>query len=407
MSDIFISYSKADRPLAMTLSAFLDAEGWSVWWDKSLGAADLYRDEIMKQLAAARAVITIWTPNSIKSDWVRAEAGAAKAQGKLIPVKSADVTYGDIPLPFGEMHTENVGSTDLIRAAVVAQLAKPAAEPSALTLLGKGLKWELLTWWGIIGGAITLFVAISTTLKLADWASWLVEHWKALSHAFWVWAFGWLGIHVPAVWTPVLSFLLFGSLLTIGQAIKYNRSINNESTVDKNQGKAFRLMSWCTLLFVICAMISEVIWLKVVDMIIEEYPMFRTLLDTSYDYYPSGYILLVSVLLSIPLIVPVAILARQRLHATVAITLMLVFSITIFSTFFRTTEPSPGDSYEFAAVTTGLTMMMVLPPVLLSVAPAKAISRRLIFLAIGLLLLIALNELSKLGLDLTAPKVQG
>jgi len=43
----------------------------------------------------------------------------------------------------------------------------------------------------------------------------------------------------------------------------------------------------------------------------------------------------------------------------------------------------------------------------LSVAPAKAISRRLIFLALGLLLLIALNELSKLGLELTAPKLQG
>src|SRR4029077_6010058 len=41
MADIFISYSKADHALALKLSAFLEAEGWSVWWDKSLGAADL------------------------------------------------------------------------------------------------------------------------------------------------------------------------------------------------------------------------------------------------------------------------------------------------------------------------------------------------------------------------------
>src|SRR5262249_21230786 len=88
MSDIFISYAKADHAEALKLSAFLEAEGWSVWYDKDLGAADLFRDEIMKQLAAARAVITIWTPNSIKSDWVRAEAGAAKRDGKLIPVNS-------------------------------------------------------------------------------------------------------------------------------------------------------------------------------------------------------------------------------------------------------------------------------------------------------------------------------
>jgi len=152
-----ISYSKPDHALVLKLSAFLEAEGWSVWWDKSLAAADLYRDEIMKQLAAARAVISIWTPNSLKSDWVRAEAGRAKADGKLIPVKTADVAYADIPLPFGEMHTENLESTDLVRAAVVAQLAKPAAEPSAWRLLIKGFNYELLTWVGIVGGALTLF----------------------------------------------------------------------------------------------------------------------------------------------------------------------------------------------------------------------------------------------------------
>src|SRR5215470_8503323 len=130
MADIFISYSKLDRDLVLKLSTFLESEGWSVWWDKSLGAADLYRDEIMKQLAAARAVISIWTSNSIRSDWVRAEAGRAKADGKLIPIKTPDVAYGDIPLPFGEMHTENIASNDLIRAAFVAQLAKPAVTQS-------------------------------------------------------------------------------------------------------------------------------------------------------------------------------------------------------------------------------------------------------------------------------------
>ena len=39
---------------------------------------DTYRDEIMKELAAARAVIVIWTQASIASDWARAEAGGRK-----------------------------------------------------------------------------------------------------------------------------------------------------------------------------------------------------------------------------------------------------------------------------------------------------------------------------------------
>ena len=54
MADIFISYSKADHALALKLSAFLDAEGWTVWWDKSLAAADLYRDEIMKPIGCGQ-----------------------------------------------------------------------------------------------------------------------------------------------------------------------------------------------------------------------------------------------------------------------------------------------------------------------------------------------------------------
>jgi hypothetical protein len=200
----------------------------------------------MKQLAAARAVITIWTENSIKSDWVRAEAGRAKAEAKLIPVKTPDVAYADIPLPFGEMHTENIGSTELIRAAVVAQLAKPAVVPSATALLAKGFKYEVLTWFGIVGGALTLFTNLSAVLKLAEWARVLVQHWKEWTHAFWVWVFGWLGIHLKPEWTPVLSFLLFWSLLTIGQAVTFNRKIKTQTIANEYEGKSFQLTSWRT-----------------------------------------------------------------------------------------------------------------------------------------------------------------
>ena len=133
-------------------------------------------------------------------------------------MKTPDVAYADIPLPFGEMHTENLEASQLIRAAVVAQLAKPEVEPSAVALLTKGAKYEVLTWVGIIGGALTLFGNLDAVLKLADWAHVLVQHWKEWTHAFWLWAFGWLGIHLAPEWTPVLSFLLFWSLLTIGQS---------------------------------------------------------------------------------------------------------------------------------------------------------------------------------------------
>ena len=58
----------------------------------------------------------------------------------------------------------------------------------------------------------------------------------------------------------------------------------------------------------------------------------------------------------------------------------------------------------FDAVIYSIIILNIQVLILLSAAPAKAISRRLIFLATGFILLIALNQLSKLGLDVTAPK---
>jgi TIR domain len=389
MADIFVSYAKADRPLALKLAAMLEAEGWKVWWDTSLAICDDFRNEIMTELGRARAVIVIWTDASIKSDWVRSEAGRAQADRKLIPVKLEHLDYKDLPPPFDVLHTENVGEEDKIKAAVVAQLAKPAVEPSAVALLMKGFKWELLTWVGIVGGALTLFTNLSAVLKLADWARLLVQGWKEWTHAFWVWAFGWLGIHLPPEWTPILSFLLFGSLLTIGQAVKFKSTIKNQLTKDKYQDKSFYLISWRTL-FAVIGMVGITVSFAALTLV-----WFRR--NVLYIYYIEG------ILYSIPVVI-IALFARHRLHAAVSAGLMITFFYIIVAVPLRDISISKD---EFMSSLVALAGIWILPMILLSVAPAKAVSRRLIFLALGLLLLIALNELSKLGVDLTAPKLQG
>jgi len=404
MADIFISY----HALALKLSAFLEAEGWSVWWDKSLAAADLYRDEIMKQLATARAVISIWTPNSIKSDWVRAEAGRAKADGKLIPVKTSDVAYADIPLPFGEMHTENIESSELIRAAVVAQLAKPAVEPTAWVSLTKGFKYELLTWVGIVGGALTLFGHMSDLLKLADWARVLVESWKAWTQAFWVWAFGWLGIDLPPEWTPVLTFLLFGSLLTIGQAIQFRRTIKTQPVVDKYQGKSFQLISWRMFFCVGFTLIAYNLW---VVFGARPFAVFRETNMPAGMYGKGSSLIILTLPYPIIILAGTVLFARYRLHAAVVAFLLglfwVIISLNQIVSIGMSSVRAGGLFVLLAASRTAVAMLLTLTLIMLSVVPAKAISRRLIFLALGLILLIALNELSKLGLDVTAPKLQG
>src|SRR5262249_45532082 len=94
-----------------------------------------------------------------------------------------------------------------------------------------------------------------------------------------------------------------------------------------------------------------------------------------------------------------ALIPRHKLHAGLATCLILVFWIIIT---FNQISAVPDSIVS----RTAYAIIIFLPLIVLSVAPAKAVSRRLIFLALGLLLLIALNELSKLGLDVTAPKLQ-
>jgi hypothetical protein len=62
------------------------------------------------------------------------------------------------------MHTENVTSTELIRAAVVAQLEKPAVTPSAFWSATRTIRFQILAWMGIIAGSLSLFTNLQSLL---------------------------------------------------------------------------------------------------------------------------------------------------------------------------------------------------------------------------------------------------
>src|SRR5262249_13581966 len=163
--------------------------------------------------------------------------------------------------------------------------------------------YEILTWVGIVGGALTLFGNLDAVLKLADWARLLVQNWKDWTHAFWLWAFGWLGIHLPPEWTPLLSFLLFGSLLTIGQAVQFKSAVKNQPIEDKYQGKSFQLRT--ALKVGIYTLLGTIIWtLLLLTLLVwtRQRGMVRTLLE-----FPMLWVL---ILLVVPTVIVVIWFAR-------------------------------------------------------------------------------------------------
>lgn len=100
-NDIFISYSREDRAAARHFAESFAAEGFSVWWDAALRSGQTFDEVIEQELRAAKAVVVLWSPRSVASRWVRAEATLADRRNKLVP---AIIEACDRPIIFELTH---------------------------------------------------------------------------------------------------------------------------------------------------------------------------------------------------------------------------------------------------------------------------------------------------------------
>jgi hypothetical protein len=86
MVDIFLSYAREDEARIRPLAAALEAQGWSVFWDRRIPAGASWRDHIAEALQTAACVVVVWSRHSVSSAWVIEEAEDGQHRGKLIPV---------------------------------------------------------------------------------------------------------------------------------------------------------------------------------------------------------------------------------------------------------------------------------------------------------------------------------
>lgn len=86
MTDIFLSYNREDQARAKLFADTFAAAGLSVWWDTALTAGEAYDQVTERALKSAKAVVVLWSPRSVESRWVRAEATIADRCKTLVPV---------------------------------------------------------------------------------------------------------------------------------------------------------------------------------------------------------------------------------------------------------------------------------------------------------------------------------
>jgi adenylate cyclase len=100
MSDIFISYARPNEALARQAGDALRTAGYAVWRDDELPAHRAYSEVIEERIKSAKAVLVLWSNDAVRSQWVRAEADAAREMGTLVQVSLDGVLP---PMPFNQI----------------------------------------------------------------------------------------------------------------------------------------------------------------------------------------------------------------------------------------------------------------------------------------------------------------
>jgi len=103
--DVFISYAREDEGMARRFAEAFAQEGLTVWWDAALHSGETFDEVIEQELRASKAVVVLWSPHSVASRWVRAEATLADRNRTLAP---AIIAPCNRPIIFELTHTADL-----------------------------------------------------------------------------------------------------------------------------------------------------------------------------------------------------------------------------------------------------------------------------------------------------------
>jgi adenylate cyclase len=136
--DVFISYARPSEDEAHRIAELLRGKGFSVWRDDELPAHRAYSDVIEERLKSAKAVVVLWSGESAKSHWVRAEADTAREAGTLV---QATLDSSLPPMPFNQIQCADLNGWNGDTGAAgwrklessVAALVGGGAEPDSIS----------------------------------------------------------------------------------------------------------------------------------------------------------------------------------------------------------------------------------------------------------------------------------
>lgn len=161
MSDVFISYARANERAARRIAEALRSRGMEIWSDDQLPAHRAYSEIIEQRLQQAKAVVVLWSKQAAQSQWVRAEADYARNAGKLVQAQLDDQLP---PMPFNQIQCASLkgwrgsdahaGWSKLVDS--IGELVSGQA-PQRSGTAARGKRPGPKLWW--IAAAATLLIA--------------------------------------------------------------------------------------------------------------------------------------------------------------------------------------------------------------------------------------------------------
>ena len=153
MTDIFFSYSSADRERVRPIRDALVAQGFEVFWDQQVPGGTDWDTWIRQHLAKSKCAMAFWSATSVLSDNVRHEATVAKQQGKLISVLLEPLTAEQFPMGLYTQQAANF-QTGMVIAAMRSGANSVAIAKTSSRRPGCGgnlTKWRR-SWWASAHG---------------------------------------------------------------------------------------------------------------------------------------------------------------------------------------------------------------------------------------------------------------
>jgi len=248
----------------------------------------------------------------------------------------------------------------------------------------QALRHSVLTWLGVFGGALTLLSNLQGILDLAKWANWLTVKWSEFATPVVSELIGLFGIRVTSSATAMIAMAIFVSAIAIGARIEneFRQNVYEEWPIRWSNIINKRVL----LAFVLY--VSEVILVVLA---------FSTPMIASIAIrFPYAFILLGFAMYCGAIVVG---LRGWPLWCSLVVAICMVVFSYIFG--YSVRSPELADVSETASVVVASAFAVTCGLIVVVVAPPLAFTKRVIFMVVGVLLVIALSELSQLGLTAT------